>query len=162
MGIIHKENYFTVPHDLVEFDARQDGYCFPLLLLKGSALMLYFVLSHFANRFHKNVPTEPIEGGGALNEASEPGQQVMDDSKARSSPGLGVKFWMTDKRLHEITGLSLRQLCRARVTLKELGLIRTWKRTGLALDYEILPLDSRWRKRMTRMASGSDKEGITI
>ena len=49
-------------------------------------------------------------------------------------------FYMGDVKLSKITGLSRRQLCRARNILRKMGLIRTIKRVGLRLDYEILPL----------------------
>lgn len=47
-------------------------------------------------------------------------------------------FYMDDIRLSEITGISIRQLNRARSDLVEMGLIRKSKRVGLALDYEII------------------------
>ena len=49
-------------------------------------------------------------------------------------------FYMGDVKLSEITGLSRRQLCRARNILRKMGLIKTLKKRGLRLDYEILPL----------------------
>ena len=46
-------------------------------------------------------------------------------------------FHMGDLRLTYVTGLSVRQLCRARTKLRELGLIGTYKKVGNELNYVI-------------------------
>ena len=52
----------------------------------------------------------------------------------------GSPFFMGDDRLTEITGLSYRQLCRLRIILRRLGLIKTHKAGGNKLEYEIIIL----------------------
>jgi hypothetical protein len=47
-------------------------------------------------------------------------------------------FYKNDKELHEVTGLSSRQLSRARNNLRETGFIKTFKRKDRAIDYEII------------------------
>lgn len=71
-------------------------------------------------------------------------------------------FWMDDKRLCAYVGVSDRQLGRSRAKLKKMGLIRTKKRTGLALDYEIVKLGQEWRKEASGMAFWYDKDGVPI
>lgn len=73
-----------------------------------------------------------------------------------------TKFYMDDKRLIGYTGLSLRQLCRSRDKLRSLKLIKTRKRSGLAIDYEIMILGKKWREEMSRKASLCAKDGIPI
>ena len=104
MGKIHKGNYFTVSHRIVEWQDDKGQVTYLLSSLTTGALKVYIALCHFANRFN------------------------------------GKMFYMGDVRLSKVTGLSRRQLCRERKILRDMGLIRTFKREGLKLDYEILPV----------------------
>lgn len=104
MSKIHKGDYFTVSHRIVEWRDSSGKVLCLLPAFTGGSLRLYLALCHFANRFGKPL------------------------------------FHMNDKRLVKVTGLSRRQLCRARNTLKKGGLIRTSQCPGLNIDYRILPM----------------------
>ncbi len=47
------------------------------------------------------------------------------------------RFYMDDGRLSQIINIKPRQLCRARNKLRKLSLIKTSKRVGFAIDYEL-------------------------
>ena len=66
------------------------------------------------------------------------------------------EFYMNDETLAQMAGLSLKQLGRAKNTLREMGLIVTVKRKGMETDYEILDMP-KMTTDLTKKAKKEDK-----